>query len=89
MKSPCDPKAPRLPCRNGALPDTQFPMPSLGKPWDPPPTPRLGVVEPVQLRLHCAKEGENRHQKANFGEGRGPWITFQPLLQLEAATPPR
>ena len=68
MKSPCDPKAPRIPRRNWA-----YPRSPLAVPWGalglPPPThththtpthththPR--VVDGVQLQLHCAKGGK-------------------------------
>lgn len=69
MKTLATRKPPVFPVGIGVLPP-QFPKTSLGESWDTP----IAVVERVQLRLQCAKQGvgERRNKKANFGAGGVP-----------------
>lgn len=74
-------KTPRLPRRNGVL-SPQFHTLSSGESWD---TPTRGDRESAAATpLH--KGGEDKKNK--LWRGWGPGVTFQPSLQLEAATPP-
>lgn len=82
MKSRCDPKAPRLPRRN-----QPFPTPSPGSPRTPPTPGCRSSSVATTLRKRGAKGAGAgyKSKKSNFGNRD---ITFQSLLQRDAATPP-